>query len=327
MALTPKAIESLKVLQYGTNQPGGFENQFAGRLAADNQLTEMKRNLGNQAQFPMPPAPQPEVSRSIGGLASITPAPSPRPAQAPFSMSGASPADVTDLEQSLNEDPQFGQAAQARTAQTGKDYNSAVAQGFRGQDPVREYNEYQRKQAEAKINAPIEQQRVAGQADIEKQRLASQGALDVAKENQSGIAARYGAIQDILQGGGGGGNLRSVNPTSGAMSFGAPPAVPAAIDRDVTTARQNYEKVKSQAWFGGGNEEALAKAQLDGAIASALARHHADPTFKQFAQQIANDPRYDQMSLPEILHSAGEDNLSPDEMNDLQNLLYITRGK
>lgn len=229
----------------------------------------------------------------------------------------------------LEADPFTGAQAQAQQAKLDQPYQQAYMGGFRTPQEAAEAS----REAEAyKQNAPVRAQQAAGQYDLAKQQEASKGALDVEKERQSGFENRYGAMQDLLQGGGAN-NIRSINPQSGAMSFGAPQQTPTGIDQDVTNARQNLDKVKgaNSGMFHpfGGDTTAIkqAESQLQSAIAMSLARHPADASFKAFAQAVASDPQYANMSLPEILQAAGEDQVTPEEMNQLQSLLYITRGR
>jgi hypothetical protein len=299
MAISPQALESLRALQIGQQAPNSFQNQIAGRQAQESQLDEMKRNLALQQS-----APRGQY------------------------VSGATTPDIEALQSAMDESPSFGKIAQAQTADTENQYRGAIAQGFRGTDPVREANLYGQKQAEAKIAAPVEAQRVAGQYDVQKQQEASRGALDVAKEQQSGIASRNQAFADLIQGGGAG-NLSSFNPATGAMGFRAQQQTPTGIDQDVTNARQKLATAKENVgMFGmtGTGAVRIAEDQLKAAISTALSRHPADASFKAFAQAVAADSKYDNMTLPQILQAAGEDNVSPDEMNQLDSLLRIIRG-
>lgn len=228
-------------------------------------------------------------------------------------------------------DPFTGNEAQAQALKGLQQYQGAVGQGFRGTDPVAEQARYGQGLEHQKLNMPLQVQQAQSAGDLARQQEASRGALDVAKQQSEGSTNFLSTMRDIQAAGG---DIRGITAPKGggSISFGAPTNVPAGISQDVTTARQNLEKVKgANSGFMhpfGGDAQAIgqADAQLKAAIATELARNPADATFKAFAQAVGNDPQYDKMSLPEILHAAGEDQVTPQEMNQLQNLLYIIRG-
>jgi hypothetical protein len=225
------------------------------------------------------------------------------------------------LNKDIAEDPYTGQAAMAQGAENENQYQSAVSAGFRGTDPVAEANEYTRKQAESKINAPVEAARIAGQFDVQQQEEASRGAANVANINQSGIAARNQAFSDLIQGGGMS-NLSSFNPQSGAMGFRAPQQRPAGVDQDVTIAKQNLAKARSGA-FGGGNAATIAEAQLRSAAESALARFNLSPEDKQEVLTALVDPRYKGKRLEEAFDMS---QMSPQEQQELSNFYTLIGG-
>ena len=177
------------------------------------------------------------------------------------------------------------------------------------------------------IEAPVRAQEAGGRADIERQRLAGESAQEVESMRQAGFENRYGAMQDLLQTGNLGGSVRSFNPQSGAMSFGADRPIGNTILDAVTNARRIFEQASQSKmpWMSGNVAEA--KAALDAAVASAFSQHPAPAEIKQFAYDIADNPNYKGMPLQQILELEGEDALTPQEINYLQNLLLIARGE
>ena len=218
-------------------------------------------------------------------------------------------------------DPYTGEAAQAQTAAFDEATRQAQMQGYASpQEAYRAAQEAER----YKQDVPIRAAQAAGGLDIERQKIASQGAIDVAKENAAAIQANQNFLQQLQ--GLGGANVRSFAPKTGAVSFGAEPRVANPILDAVTNARRQYEQAL-QEFTPFTSPEINAKSALDAAIASALSQHPADPTLKDFAQMIANTPEYANMALPQILETEGEDQLTPQEINWLQQLVYITRGR
>ena len=218
-------------------------------------------------------------------------------------------------------DPYTGEAAQAQTAAVEEATRQAQMQGYAS--PQEAYQAAQ--EAERyKQDVPIRAAQATGGFDIERQKIASQGALDVAKENAAAIQANQNFLQQIQ--GLGGANVRSFAPKTGAVSFGAESRVATPVLDAVTNARRQYEQAMQEfAPFTAPEQDA--KLALDAAIASALSQHPADPTLKDFAQMIANTPEYASMAIPQILEAEGEDQLTPQEINWLQQLVYITRGR
>lgn len=131
--MASNSLDALRILagsgmSTNANNPGGL---VMGRANQDQRLSEMKRNLSM-------------------GLAS-----------------GASPFDVQDLEASMADDPDFGDAAQAQVAGVNALNSKMSAYGRPDVTAMRQHDE------KAKLQLAGEPARVAGQANVEAAKVAA----------------------------------------------------------------------------------------------------------------------------------------------------------
>lgn len=242
-------------------------------------------------------------------------------------------------EQDIADSPITAQIADTN-AQTSR-MHAAQEQGFGGSNPLQEQALYAKKQAETKLNQPTEIARMQGEADLAKQQEASRGALGVAQEQSKGgldIQRNFADLQRSLSGNPGGqGAPQSFTlpgrTGGGSMNFGSqtshiPKAVPPAVTQAITVARRNYEAAKQgEGMFSGGGASTAAKAALDQAIAAGIYNYPAsDPAHKQFIQAILNDPQASKLGLDQVLQMKGETDLTPEEHDELQDMLNLFRG-
>lgn len=256
------------------------------------------------------------------------------------STPGLDPENLSDLFRLANRDPNTVATGsneywqdELRTRQGESDFKlaqeqaaakalQAAQQGGFGSVPEAEA---EAREAETyKVNAPVRAQEAAGRADIEKQRLAGETAKDVANIQQSGIASRYGAMQDLLQGGGFG-NLRSMNPSTGSFSLSPTPQIPSPILNAVTAARQTLAKaVQNKPLIGGGAAIATAQDQVRAAIDTALSVYRIDdPEAKQEIQAALIDPANRGKKIEEVFDVS---QMSPEEQAQLSSFVALIGG-
>lgn len=182
-----------------------------------------------------------------------------------------------------------------------------------------------------KIQAPIQQQEVAGRYDVKKQQEANKGALAV-QESRGGQAENF---FDLLQKSSMSGlnplGRASFNPQSGAVSIspGKVPQVDQGLLNRLTAARATYEDAKAQShWYNLQDNLPPAKAQFDQAAAAVLDRYPAsDPSIKDFVHGILSDPNADHLTLDQILDATGQTgNVTPQEKAEIQQILNLLRG-
>lgn len=240
-------------------------------------------------------------------------------------------------EQDIADSPITAQIADTN-AQTGR-MRAAQEQGFGGSNPIQEQALYAKKQAETKLNQPTDIARIQGEADLAKQQEASRGALGVAQEQSKGgldIQRNFADLQRSLSGTGGGSPQSFTLPGrtgGGSMNFGSstshiPKPVPPAVTQAITVARRNYEAAKqAEGMFSGGGATQAAKAALDQAVAAGIYNYPTnEQAHKQFIQAILNDPQASQLGLDQILQMKGETDVTPEEHDELQDMLNLFRG-
>lgn len=224
----------------------------------------------------------------------------------------------------------------------GQQERQAILAGYQGgsqpggnyENPIQAASRGAREMETAKINAPVEAQRVAGQYDVEKQRLAGQTALDVAN---SKAAAQEAALNAAFATGK---PIRSMNPTSGAFSF-EPTRNPnqgvvnPSLLRDITTTRTNLKnRGGTNSLFGGMLQwgESPESIAYKSAVAAALSQHPADYELKDLATMIGSHPEFDSNSTQQILQMLSDNGnidmtgITEQDVNQLDQLLNITRG-
>lgn len=230
------------------------------------------------------------------------------------------------------------------TAQMGEvqDYESkaraAQLAGFGGTNPIEEQARYIRSQEESKLRGPQDVARIQAQGELAKQQEASRGALGVAQEQQKGLAARYGAMQDLLQGGAlaGGGQLRSLNPSTGAMSFAPQRQPSASLLTNVVRARQALEIEKGKGFLSR-TQDKINRAQsvLDQALGQVFGSTPGSNEVKELAAHILSDPELSALptsqliSHPKVQALADIDPNDPSTQSDIQlldQLLSYGRG-
>lgn len=246
-----------------------------------------------------------------------------------------------DTQQDIQENPITAQRAQVEDITNRQ--RGAMEQGFGGTNPIQEQALYAKKQAETKLQQPMDIARLNAEGDLAKQQEASRGALGVAQEQSRGgldIQRNFTDFQRSLTGQSGTpgqglpqsvtmpGRYGGGTINMGAASSRLPKPVPPAITQAITVARRNYETAKqNEGMFSGGGASQAAKAALDQAIAAGIYNYPvSDPAHKQFVQAILNDPQAAQLPLDQILQMKGETDVTPDEMAELQDMLNLFRG-
>lgn len=187
---------------------------------------------------------------------------------------------------------------------------------------------------EQKVGSPLAVAKVGAQGDIDRQRIASQGLENVASIQNRPREAGMDLFRGLISGGGAGqdSNKRGVRslsiPDVGSLSLQTPTKesrIPANLLTQVNKARAAFNTANT----GLGWNAASAKKNLDAAIATALSQHPASGSVKEMATAIAKDPTLSKMTFDQILQHpelVQTDDLSPDEKDDLLDILSITRG-
>ena len=214
--------------------------------------------------------------------------------------------------------------------------NAAARQA--GFDSSAQAGDYARSQAERKVGMPLEVQQLEGQQAMQRQQAAQGHQLELQKQRSDQTRELY----QMLTGGGANPNqIRSVNPSSGAIGFqtrarptaaSRGPRVPPALSNALTKARQAYAAapesggVLASIGLGGADRKAQAKAALDQQIASVLQAHPANNGLKTLAHEISMS---ELASAPfeQILAEVGGDGMTPDEIDDLRDLLGVYTGR
>lgn len=250
---------------------------------------------------------------------------------------------LSDQEDDINESPIAQQQTEydARRAAI----NTALSQGFGGDNPTGEAAAYGRGVEQQKINAPIEQQRIASRGDIQKEEIASKGRENVAQINSD---ADYNALQKLLSLQGGNGLAPGARVSvSGVGSVSAPaqrrPTVaPSTLKalQDAHAAWKQAEQRDKSNWmpdsiFGIPMQQMQAparKAAYDSALGAVFGSFQAHPEIKKLAGLIAADPELAGLDLNTALaHPKVNQNFDLEQMDDtdyqqLNDLLLYVRG-
>lgn len=152
---------------------------------------------------------------------------------------------------------------------------------------------------------------------IEQQKIQSQGLKDVANINQGGLSARYGALTDLMAGGGLAPGARLTMPGGGGITMpqSKPPFNQQTLSQ-LSAARLS------------GNEQYLSQA-----IGNALGQYQGDPDVASLARHIMSSPALkasqDTNKILQALSQEGLDlgALHPEEIQELDGLLYTLQGR
>lgn len=198
-----------------------------------------------------------------------------------------------------------------------------------GMNPIQQSADYGRQFETAKLNAPIEQQRVQSEGELEKQRVASQGNLEVANSKAAIQEAQLNAA--IASGR----TIKSFTP-SGGFSFETtrpPQQVNAGLLRDITNTRAAMkQKGAKNSFLGIPYGESPEHVAYKGALGAAYAQHPGAPELKELAQMISENPNLDGYSTDAVLQKLHQDgsvdisDMTPEEKDQLDELLFIGRG-
>lgn len=201
---------------------------------------------------------------------------------------------------------------------------------------------YGRNIAEEKLRQPIELREMETEGARGLQRMQGQQQLELEQERQRGaadVADRYSALQEFLatQGPTGGRQItRFQMPSSrggGSTSFTPePPPVSPGLANSITQSRMGVAEAQEK--FGADSPEyAQQKAAYDQAVANVFAQfRNIDPGIKDFAAEVSSNPRLanlpvDQLlSDPELRKNFELENVTPEELNQLNQLLLYARG-
>lgn len=247
---------------------------------------------------------------------------------------------LSALQGDIAEDPYTGDVPHAQNEAYMGRLQKAREQGYGASgDPIASMNEKSRAMEEEKTRMPLQVARAQNEGDLAKQKLVNEGGLAAIESKGNVAQENLSSIRALFTGGGAGANaaaqsLRSVNPNTGAVSFGAPqkpPTIPPADDRLLTTLRKAVADKgdSSSTYFGlGPSKPSPEKVALDQAIGAVIARRtDIDPSLTQAVQGWTKDPRLKDMDLDQILQTLGEDQVTPEEYQHLQELLYYIRGR
>ena len=219
-------------------------------------------------------------------------------------------------------------------------FQGGMYQGKQYANPIAAQEEAGRQMAQAKIDAPLREAEAKAAGDAEAQRIQSQGLRDVADIQAKSLASQYAALQNALQGGNADAIKGFTMPKGGgSISFQSntqqnQPPIPATLLRDITTARAKLAQAGGTKNFLGlfPYGETPEKQMYDQAIANAFAVHPASEDIKDVANFVAHDDSLvgmttDQiLSNPKVLAHFKFDDMTPEERNQLDQLLWIVRG-
>lgn len=236
------------------------------------------------------------------------------------------------ITQGIGEADKYGQAERGAILQG---FTGGQQQGQPYLNPIQEQNRYAQASEAAKINAPIEAQKTAGQYNLAQEQEKSRGALAVQQSRGAQAESALNAFLGANQAGVNTNNIRSFNPQTGALTM-APDAGPGnGLLTKLTDARNAYEQTKAansgwwSAGLGGGTKVEAARQAYMQAAGQVFGRFQASDRVKHFAADILTDPELSQHNL-EDLEITNEDgspaNLSAVELSQLQQLLDYTRG-
>jgi hypothetical protein len=245
-----------------------------------------------------------------------------------------------NYQRSINEGPipqGIAEAEQYRQAE-----RAAQLQGFSGGQ--KEAAKAGREMETAKINAPIEAARVKAEGDLAAQQAQSQGLKDVADIQAKSLASQYAALQAALSGG----NADAIKGVTlpkggGSVSYQSltqqrTPPIPANLLRDITTARTKLEQAGPTKNFMGlfPYGQTPEKIMYDQTIANALSAyeqtHPGTRDVADVASFVAGEPDLvgltaDQlMAHPKMMKNFDFSAMTPEEKDQLDQLLYVVRG-
>lgn len=266
--------------------PSGFTSDVSNLQGMrETRLREMQRNR--------------ELAAGSGGLMGT----------------GATASDVSALQEDIAKDPYTGEAERGRIGAINVENLKSLLGGY---GSPQEAARAEREVEAAKIQAPVEAQRVAGELDIRRQQEASKGALDVAKEYTQ---------RNPLAGMLGGGQLppgASVSTSRYGGSYRSPAEqqVPPTIIKELADAREDARRAGAP-WLVGTTPEGE---RLSQALASYMSSSPAPAEYKDFVMEALRKYGNTNISLQQILESEGEDTLTPDEYGQIQDLWLAIKG-
>lgn len=166
-----------------------------------------------------------------------------------------------------------------------------------------------------KANAPLEQQQIASQGRIGEADIKGRADIDIAGKRVEQLQNNFGLIQDFLkQGQGADRKIRSINPTTGALTFQNEPQerpiIPSSLERDLANARRmNFPEQVDQ---------------LEGSILN-----YFDPDVRIAVTAIKNDPQgkndpWDRLQRDLLMNSP---EITPEELGQIRQALSIIRGR
>lgn len=207
--------------------------------------------------------------------------------------------------------------------------NSFISGGVPGQLEQRVPSPYERMQTERrqletdKVNAPIRQEeaRTAGQVAV----------ANANHKDQIDVLDRFFKGAGELGGDQSGYKSMSI-PGIGSVTFqsqSTQPVQPKMVDlARVTNARNEYDKVRNSPMSLSSTIN-QAKAEYDSAVDAAILSwpvpSSVDPAIKNLALDIIRNPKTAGLDLKQALAVAGEDQLTPDELTILQQMVQIGR--
>lgn len=160
---------------------------------------------------------------------------------------------------------------------------------------------------------------------VAQQQEASKGAANVANINQGGLAARYGALTDLMAGGGMTPGSHISMPGGGGFTVGQGQTIPAAVQTQLTTA---INQLQNQGATSGimGNQPSAAKTAFDMALSNVMRYVPNADNISAFAHDSMSHPELAQLSWDQILMKTGETDLTPDEQMIFRAHLLGSRG-
>lgn len=229
-----------------------------------------------------------------------------------------------------------------------KQEREAILGGFGGgstqrgvyQNPIQAANQSAREMETAKINAPVEAQRMAGQFGLAQEQEKQRGAMAVQGSRGAQAEAALNAFLQAQASGASTNQLRSYNPQSGAFTV-APPQRPESMNpllRELTATRQAVEvaRQKSASFLGKLNPVdqrnlGTAEATYKQALGNVFGRSLASDNVKEIAAQAITDPELSGLPAEQLLQQLENDDgspirLSPQELQQLNELLNYGRG-
>lgn len=219
--------------------------------------------------------------------------------------------------------------------------SAAMNQGFAGGQ--REAAKYAREQEEAKTNAPIKAAQATAEGNVRRGEVEAQGQRDVANINAQSLAQQYAALQAALAGG----NAEAIKGVTlpkggGSVSYQSltqqrQPPIPATLMRDITTARTKLQGTgPNKTFLGIPYGQTQEKIMYDQAIANALSAyeqiHPGSRDVADVASFVAGEPDLvgltsdELMAHPKMMQHFNFSEMTPEEKDQLDQLLYVVRG-